>query len=205
MDRESLNDYPQLGKYDVTVEISDFEQDRLISWTVLGQLRPQIGHVYGCRLEPSEGTLGHRGYVVLRLVEHRPEVARRRYFSGDFRGARCGRRWAFSTAPCAGGTHGAEPSASGDTLRTRRHRRSARGAGSDQHRVGEPPQDLPQLLTDLIRQRTGATAECGAAIGAEDHVGANTLGRLGIERGEFGDVTDGADGRSAFAVPARWP
>lgn len=54
MDREALNDYPQLGKYDVTVEIRDFEQDRLISWTILGQLRPQIGHVYGYRLEPGE-------------------------------------------------------------------------------------------------------------------------------------------------------
>jgi hypothetical protein len=53
MDRESLNDYPELGKYDVTVSIIDFEKDRLISWTVLGQLRPQIGHVYGYQLEPT--------------------------------------------------------------------------------------------------------------------------------------------------------
>jgi hypothetical protein len=53
MDRESLNDYPQLGKYDVTVEITEFEQDRLIAWTILGQLRPQIGHVYGYRLQPT--------------------------------------------------------------------------------------------------------------------------------------------------------
>jgi hypothetical protein len=58
MDRESLNDFPQLGKYDVTVEIADFEKDRLISWTILGQIRPQIGHVYGYRLEPTdEGTV----------------------------------------------------------------------------------------------------------------------------------------------------
>ncbi len=54
MDREALNDFPQLGKYDVTVEIKEFEQDRLISWTVLGQLRPQIGHVYGYQLQPAE-------------------------------------------------------------------------------------------------------------------------------------------------------
>jgi hypothetical protein len=54
MDRAALNDYPQLGRYDVTVEIRDFEPDRLISWTILGQLRPQIGHVYGCQLQPSE-------------------------------------------------------------------------------------------------------------------------------------------------------
>ncbi|HEX2212220.1 MAG TPA: SRPBCC family protein [Mycobacterium sp.] len=57
MDREALNDFP-LGKYDVTIEIRDFEQDRLISWTIIGQIKPQIGHVYGYRLEPAgDGTL----------------------------------------------------------------------------------------------------------------------------------------------------
>ena len=58
MDRESLNDFPELGKYDVTVSIRDFEKDRLISWTVLGQIRPQIGHVYGYRLEPASDGAG---------------------------------------------------------------------------------------------------------------------------------------------------
>ncbi|WP_264991121.1 polyketide cyclase, partial [Mycobacterium kiyosense] len=58
MDRESLNDFPQLGKYDVTVEITEFEPDRLIAWTVLGQIRPQIGHVYGYRLRPAEDGSG---------------------------------------------------------------------------------------------------------------------------------------------------
>jgi hypothetical protein len=57
MDRESLNDFPELGKYDVTITIREFEKGRLISWTVLGQIRPQIGHVYGYRLEPTaDGT-----------------------------------------------------------------------------------------------------------------------------------------------------
>lgn len=54
MDRESLNDFPQLGRYDVTVDIREFERDRMISWTVLGQIRPPIGHVYGYRLRPTE-------------------------------------------------------------------------------------------------------------------------------------------------------
>ena len=54
MDRESLNDFPELGKYDVTVTIKAFEPDRLISWTVLGQIRPPIGHIYGYRLEPVD-------------------------------------------------------------------------------------------------------------------------------------------------------
>jgi hypothetical protein len=52
MDREALNDFP-LGKYDVTVSINEFEQDRLIAWTIFGQIKPHIGHVYGYRLEPD--------------------------------------------------------------------------------------------------------------------------------------------------------
>lgn len=54
MDREALNDFP-MGRYDVTVTIRDYEQDALVSWTILGQIKPQIGHVYGYRLEPGEG------------------------------------------------------------------------------------------------------------------------------------------------------
>jgi len=57
MDREALNDFP-MGKYDVTVHIKEFEANRRIAWTILGQIRPQIGHVYGYTLEPTEeGTL----------------------------------------------------------------------------------------------------------------------------------------------------
>ena len=57
MDREALNDYP-LGKYDVTVTIREFAKDKVIAWTILGQIRPQLGHVYGYRLEPADdGTL----------------------------------------------------------------------------------------------------------------------------------------------------
>jgi hypothetical protein len=53
MDREALNDFP-MGKYDVTVKIVTFEQDREIAWTIEGQIKPQIGHVYGYRLEPGD-------------------------------------------------------------------------------------------------------------------------------------------------------
>ena len=57
MDREALNDYP-LGRYDVTVQITTFVPDREIAWTILGQIQPPLGHVYGYRLEPVEdGTL----------------------------------------------------------------------------------------------------------------------------------------------------
>lgn len=54
MDREALGDMP-LGLYDVTVTIGAFEPDREISWTIVGTVRPPIGHVYGYRLEPVEG------------------------------------------------------------------------------------------------------------------------------------------------------
>ena len=57
MDREALNDYP-MGKYDVTVSITKYEQDREIAWTIVGNIKPQIGHVYGYTLEPTnDGTL----------------------------------------------------------------------------------------------------------------------------------------------------
>jgi hypothetical protein len=54
MDREALNDYP-LGLYDVTVTITTFVQNREIAWTILGALRPAIGHIYGYTLEPVDG------------------------------------------------------------------------------------------------------------------------------------------------------
>ncbi|GJF02580.1 SRPBCC family protein [Pseudonocardia sp. D17] len=54
MDREALGDVP-LGQYDVTVTIGTFEPDREISWTIVGVVRPPIGHVYGYRLQPTEG------------------------------------------------------------------------------------------------------------------------------------------------------
>jgi carbon monoxide dehydrogenase subunit G len=57
MDRESLNDIVDYGQYDVIVTIEEFEQDRLITWSILGRVRPGMGHRYGYRLEPhDEGT-----------------------------------------------------------------------------------------------------------------------------------------------------
>ena len=58
MDREALNDYPELGKYDVRVSIVTFAADQEIAWTIMSRIRPPIGHVYGYRLEPADrGTL----------------------------------------------------------------------------------------------------------------------------------------------------
>jgi len=57
MDRESLNDFP-MGKYDVTVIITEFEQDAHLEWTISGTIQPPIKHRYGYHLEPSDiGTL----------------------------------------------------------------------------------------------------------------------------------------------------
>ena len=54
MDREALNDFP-MGRYDVTVKITTFEPDREIAWTIIGDIDPPIGHVYGYTLEPIDG------------------------------------------------------------------------------------------------------------------------------------------------------
>lgn len=54
MDRESLGDLP-MGKYDVIVTITGYEQDRFITWEVSGEGFPSIGHYYGYKLEPVEG------------------------------------------------------------------------------------------------------------------------------------------------------
>jgi hypothetical protein len=54
MDRESLGDRP-MGKYDVIVTITGYEQDRFITWEVSGPNFPSIGHYYGYRLEPVDG------------------------------------------------------------------------------------------------------------------------------------------------------
>ena len=73
MDREALNDFP-LGKYDVTVQITDYEKDALIAWTIEGQIKPQIGHVYGYRLEPDpsnpDGTLVTSFYDWSEIDQH---------------------------------------------------------------------------------------------------------------------------------------
>lgn len=54
MDREALGDFP-MGKYDVTVTVTAFEQDTYLTWEVSGEGFPSIGHYYGYRLEPADG------------------------------------------------------------------------------------------------------------------------------------------------------
>ena len=70
MDREALGDFP-MGKYDVTVTITGYEQDRFITWEVSGQGFPSPGHYYGYRLEPADdgGTLVTSIYDWSQLTE----------------------------------------------------------------------------------------------------------------------------------------
>jgi len=57
MDREALGDFP-MGKYDVIVTITGYEQDRFITWEVSGAETASFGHYYGYRLEPTDsGTI----------------------------------------------------------------------------------------------------------------------------------------------------
>lgn len=75
MDREPLGDLPDYGRYDVTVTIEEFEHDRLIAWSVLGKVRPGIGHRYGYRLEPADvdGVDGTRAVSFYDWSQARPE------------------------------------------------------------------------------------------------------------------------------------
>jgi hypothetical protein len=55
MSRDALNDLP-LGRYEVTVIITEFEPDRHIAWTVDSPLiDTPIGHFYGYSLKPVDG------------------------------------------------------------------------------------------------------------------------------------------------------
>jgi hypothetical protein len=64
MDREALNDFP-LGRYDVTVTIATLIPDTEIAWRILGRIRPQIGHIYGYRLEPAPEAAGTDGATLV--------------------------------------------------------------------------------------------------------------------------------------------
>ncbi|MGB3770747.1 MAG: polyketide cyclase [Rhodococcus sp. (in: high G+C Gram-positive bacteria)] len=63
MDREALGDLP-MGTYDVEVTIATLTVDREISWTILGTVRPPIGHRYGYLLEPHTFDDGTEGTTV---------------------------------------------------------------------------------------------------------------------------------------------
>lgn len=51
MDREPLGDLP-MGRYTVVNTVTRIVRDRLLEWSVGGQGRTPIGHVYGYELEP---------------------------------------------------------------------------------------------------------------------------------------------------------
>ncbi|WP_055527981.1 polyketide cyclase [Streptomyces graminilatus] len=72
MDREAMNDRP-LGRYDVTVEITRFEQDTLIEWTpTSAKLQPPVNHHFGYRLRPTDdGTTEVTTYYDWSLIHER--------------------------------------------------------------------------------------------------------------------------------------
>ncbi len=75
-----------MGKYDVTVTITGYEQDRFITWEVSAPNFPSIGHYYGYRLEPVDG-----GTLVTSIYDWsqvRREVAARRRLADHPRGRR---------------------------------------------------------------------------------------------------------------------
>lgn len=43
-----------MGEYDVTVVIETLEPDHEIAWSIVGTIKPPIGHVYGYRLDPAQ-------------------------------------------------------------------------------------------------------------------------------------------------------
>jgi hypothetical protein len=70
MDREALNDLP-MGKYDVTVIITAFEQDAAIEWTISGTIQPPIKHLYGYRLEAGDAGTEVTSYYDWSQIEQR--------------------------------------------------------------------------------------------------------------------------------------
>ena len=57
MDRESFPDYP-LGKYDVTVVITNYDENAALEWTIEGAIKPPLRHLYGYTLAAvADGTL----------------------------------------------------------------------------------------------------------------------------------------------------
>ena len=55
MDREALNDFPEMGRYEAEVKIVAFDRDAEISWQVLNNYDPPMIYFYGYRLEPIDG------------------------------------------------------------------------------------------------------------------------------------------------------
>jgi hypothetical protein len=61
MDGRAREKFP-LEHYDVTIEIVDFVTNRSIGWTVVGPLKPPIGHTYGYQLKPLPGATEVNAY-----------------------------------------------------------------------------------------------------------------------------------------------
>ncbi|MCW2522413.1 MAG: hypothetical protein JWO63_748 [Frankiales bacterium] len=78
MDRRPLGDIPDMAEYDVTVVITDFEENALLEWSVMTPKGRPYGHVYGYRLEPAgDGETLVTSYCDWSgIPEHRKDPAR---------------------------------------------------------------------------------------------------------------------------------
>ncbi|WP_375493764.1 SRPBCC family protein [uncultured Jatrophihabitans sp.] len=70
MDREALGDV-DMGKYDVTVIITQFVPDEHIEWTISGRTQPPIKHLYGYRLAAVDGGTRVTSYYDWSQIEER--------------------------------------------------------------------------------------------------------------------------------------
>ena len=214
MDRESLNDFP-LGKYDVTVRITTFEQDKEIAWTIDGQIQPPIGHIYGYRLDPGEepGTTLVTEYYDwsahppgLEGAEHLPDHLGARH-PGHARHPRA---------------HGPRRAAAGPARVTKMARLEAivaklPGGRARRHRGMGRRTDLPRAGQELHllrprRQRDQREAPQGGGRGGGRHRSVGRADRLRARapRLGVGDASgatprpDGSRWRSGCAPPTRW-
>ena len=159
MDREALNDFP-MGEYDVTVSITTFEPDREIAWTILGQLHPPIGHVYGYTLEPADdGTTLVTSYYDWSDID--PVWKEANIFPIISEGARrdarhprphrAARRLGYRSVTLAR-SRGSRPAVE-DQVHIALPCREAVVVGSRVEKIAEIPFEIRQLIAEQVRRR----------------------------------------------------
>ena len=129
MDRESLNDFPEMGKYDVTVTIKELRAGPadLLDDPGRGQALARAR----LRLPAGAGRRPDPGDVVLRLVRDPPEGPGPRGLPDPRREARSAAPSASSTGPCAAATRGRGHARRGH----RRHSPAVRGREAGARRL----------------------------------------------------------------------
>ncbi|MYT73772.1 MULTISPECIES: hypothetical protein [unclassified Streptomyces] len=75
----ALGDLP-MGRYDVKVIITRYEDEALLEWTVSGTIQPPIRHLYSYRLEPHSSVAAVTAYYDWSQIDDR---SARQTLSGD--------------------------------------------------------------------------------------------------------------------------